>query len=121
MKAKRLKTGELEARVMDVLWDHGGWLAPGEVHQRLAPDHEVAYTTVMTILVRLHDKGVVERQRDGRAFAYHPVQSREERAADRMAEVLGHAKDPSSVLSQFVARISDDERAQLRRMLKPRR
>ena len=103
---------------MEIVWEAQP-LSVRDVARKLGG--RLAYTTVMTILVRLHDKGVVERQRDGRAFAYHPVQSREERAADRMAEVLGHAKDPSSVLSQFVARISDDERAQLRRMLKPRR
>jgi predicted transcriptional regulator len=50
-------TGELERAVMDVLWDQGGWLTPGEVHQRLG-DPVLAYTTVMTILVRLWRNGV---------------------------------------------------------------
>ena len=53
--------GELERAVMDVLWDQGGWLTPGEVHQRL--QDPPAYTTVMTILVRLCGKGRVERHR----------------------------------------------------------
>src|SRR5215208_6388826 len=63
--------GELERAVMDILWDQGGWLTPGEVHQRL--QDPPAYTTVMTILVRLCTKGRVERHRDGRAYAYPPV------------------------------------------------
>src|SRR5215217_7489436 len=66
--------GELERAVMDILWDQGGWLTPGEVHQRL--QDPPAYPTVMTILVRLCTKGRVERHRDGRAYAYHPVVSR---------------------------------------------
>src|SRR5215208_1184246 len=68
--------GELERAVMDILWDQGGWLTPGEVHQRL--QDPPAYTTVMTILVRLCTKGRVERHRDGRAYAYHPVVTREQ-------------------------------------------
>jgi hypothetical protein len=37
-----------EAAVVDVLWDQGGWLTPGEVHEVLAADRPLAYTTVMT-------------------------------------------------------------------------
>src|SRR5712691_566056 len=85
----RLAMGELEAAVMDVLWDRGGWSTPGEVHLVLGRHHPVAYTTVMTILVRLWQKGRLERERDGRAFAYHPILSREEAAADSMQELLG--------------------------------
>ena len=110
--------GELEARALAVLWDHGGWLTPGEVHALLPVDHQVAYTTVMTILVRLYDKDVLERQRDGRAYAYHAKQTREEHAAARMAEVLAASGDRSVALSRFLATIGQEERDQLRRMLR---
>src|SRR5687768_7266638 len=62
----KLQTGELEAMVMDVLWDRGGWLTPGETHEIISARRTLAYTTVMTILVRLWQKGRLERQRDGR-------------------------------------------------------
>jgi predicted transcriptional regulator len=119
VKSKRLKMGQLEARVLDVLWDHGGWLNPGEVHRLLPTDHELAYTTVMTILVRLHDKGLLDRHRDGRAYVYHPVLTRDEHAAARMAEFLASAGDRSQALNRFIAAITPEERAQLRRMLRP--
>jgi predicted transcriptional regulator len=109
-------TGELERAVMDVLWDRGGWLTPGEVHARLG-DPELAYTTVMTILVRLWHKGRVERHRDGRAYAYHPVQSREQHVAERMEQVLTEARDRSAVFSHFVDAMDPGDRAQLRRLL----
>lgn len=112
--------GELEAAVMDVLWDRGGWQTPGEVHEALSAERKLAYTTVMTILVRLWQKGRVERQRDGRAFAYRPLQSREEHAATRMAAVLTGAKDRPLALSHFVDDLSPADRAQLRRMLRGR-
>src|SRR5712692_6260415 len=117
----RLAMGELEAAVMDVLWDRGGWSTPGEVHQVLGHHHPVAYTTVMTILVRLWQKGRLERERDGRAFAYHPILSREEAAADSMQELLGVSRDRSVVLSHFLNTLTPSDRAQLRRLLKGKR
>jgi len=108
--------GELERAVMDVLWDQGGWLTPGEVHQWLG-DPSLAYTTVMTILVRLWRKERVERHRDGRAYAYHPVASREQYVAARLELVLAEARDRSAVLSRFVDTMDPGDRAQLRRLL----
>ena len=116
----RLPMGELEAAVMDILWDRGGWLTPGEVHEALSSDRRLAYTTVMTILVRLWQKGRLERERDGRAFAYRPVLSREEYAAARMNETLAAARDRPLALSRFVDDLSPNDRAQLRRMLRGR-
>jgi predicted transcriptional regulator len=114
----KLATGELEAGVLDVLWASGGWLTPGEVHQALSSRRSLAYTTVMTILVRLWRKGRLDRHRDGRAYAYRPVQSREEVAAARMGEVLTGVQDRPRALSHFLEALDASDRAQLRRMLK---
>ncbi len=114
----RLRTGELEANVMDVLWDRGGWLTPGEVHETLSAERPLAYTTVMTILVRLWQKGRLERQRDGRAYAYRPLQSREEHAAARMAQLLVDARDRPAALAHFVDSLPPRDQAQLRRVLR---
>ena len=113
--------GELEARVMDVLWDTGGWLTPAEVNAGLAGERELAYTTVMTVLVRLFDKGVVARQRQGRAWTYRPKLGREEQAAERMNALLRDGGDRSVSLARFVDQMSAKERAQLRRLLDGRR
>lgn len=110
--------GQLEAAVMDLLWDRGGWLTPGEVHEVLSEERPLAYTTVMTILVRLWRKGRLERQRDGRAYAYRPVLSREQQAAARMSEVLSTLKDRPTALTHFVQALDSADRAQLRRVLK---
>ena len=117
-RRERLALGELEAAVMDVLWDRGGWLTPGEVHEVLAAQRPLAYTTVMTILVRLVEKGRVERQRDGRAYAYRPLHTREEFAATRMSALLGGAGDRPAALSHFVRDLSASDRDQLRRVLR---
>jgi predicted transcriptional regulator len=116
----RLGMGELESQVMDVLWDDGGQLTPSEVNARLDSQRELAYTTVMTVLVRLFEKGVVTRQRRGRAWAYRSVLGREEHAAQRMNAVLRDGGDQSISLARFVENMTTKERAELRRLLDAR-
>ena len=116
MAGRKLPHGELESLVMNVLWDSPEALTPAAVRERLAP-RDLAYTTVMTILVRLLDKGMVDRERAGRAYAYRPRQSREERAAQRMSDLLAATGDRSVVLSQFVASLPPEQLAELRRAL----
>lgn len=117
----RRPMGELEAAVMDVLWDRGGWSTPAEVLEVLDSKRPLAYTTVTTILVRLWEKGRVERERDGRAYAYRPVQTREEYTAARMGQLLGMVGDRPLALSRFVDALSAADRTQLRRMLEAQR
>ena len=116
----RLPMGQLEARVMDVLWDDGGWLAPGEVQTALATKPPLAYTTVMTILVRLYEKGLVDRETRSRAWTYHPIETREQATATRMQALLARPGDRKLALASFVQGMSASERATLRRALEKR-
>jgi len=109
--------GELETAVMDVLWDSGGPLTPAEVRATLADQHALAYTTVMTILVRLWRKGRLERERTGRAYAYRAVRTREEYVAARMGEVLVGVADRPKALGYFFHALDPSDRAQLERLL----
>ena len=114
---RRLARGELETLVLQVLWERDGWLTPGDVHDALDRTHPVAYTTVMTILVRLEGKGLLERRRSGRAYEYRPTESRDELAARRMAEILDSAGDTSAALTHFVQGIDAADARALRRIL----
>ena len=110
--------GELEGAVMQVVWEQEGWLTPGEVREVLPQGSRLAYTTVMTVLVRLWKKGLLERQLDGKAFAYHAVESREQWTARRMEELLSAVANPSEALTHFVDVLDRVERDQLRRILR---
>jgi predicted transcriptional regulator len=118
VRQAKLQMGELEAMVMDVLWDRGGWLTPGETHEVLSARRDLAYTTVMTILVRLWQKGRLERQRDGRAFAYRAIRSREEHVAAGMQDLLTRVADRPAALAHFVEALPPGDRDQLRRALR---
>ena len=118
---RRRPPGSLEQSVLEVLWDGDGWLTPGQVHERLATGRALGYTTVMTVLVRLWRKGLVEREKTGRAFSYRPTSSREESVAERMEAILAAAADRPAALGRLIERLDDAERAQLRRLLGRRR
>jgi predicted transcriptional regulator len=113
--------GELEAAVMAVLWDADDWMIPREVWERLPSGPPVVYSTVMTILRRLWKKGAVQRRREGKAFAYHPVRDREELTGERMVALLDAAHDPEVALTHFLAGLDASRRRQLRRLLERRR
>ena len=113
--AMRRAAGELEAAVLAVLQAAGSPLSPGEVRDRLGGN--LAYTTVVTILSRLHGKGVLERRKAGRAFLYAPVADQPGLAARRMTQMLDAEPDREAVLARFVSGLSGRDEELLRRML----
>lgn len=107
----------LERAVLEVLWDSGEALTPAEVRERLPEQRQGAYTTVMTVLVRLWKKDLLDRRRAGRAFVYEPRLSRDRYTALRMESILESAGHRSSTLTRFVQTLSESERQHLRRLL----
>ena len=121
--AERRAAGALEAEILAILRAADGPLSPGEVRQRLAPPHhpdgprgELSYSTVVTIVSRLHAKGLLARQRAGRGFTYTPVDEAT-LAASRMSQALGSGTDHRAVLSRFVSELSGRDAWMLRRLL----
>lgn len=100
-----LRLGELERSVMEVLWDRTEPVAVREVVSAL-DDRELAYTTVMTVLDRLTKKGFVRRDRDGRAWRYVPVASREHYIATLMLDALALTGDRDAALAHFARSVS---------------
>jgi predicted transcriptional regulator len=113
--------GELEAAVMNVLWGAVQPLKVRDVLERLDTGKQLAYTTVMTVLDNLHRKQWVERERQGKAYVYEPVMTREEAAARALRDILDTSGDPHGVLMHFVASVSDEETDILRGALRRKR
>jgi predicted transcriptional regulator len=103
---------------MDVLWSADGdrWLTVREVHESLAADRDLAYTTVMTVLARLAGKGLASQLRDGKAYRYQAEASRAELTAELMRETLDDftSHDRGQALVAFVDEASADDLAALR-------
>lgn len=111
------RQGALESLVMDVLWDAPEPLSVREVLQALTGQRPLAYTTVLTVLTRLHGKGRVIRAVDGVAHRYRPAHTRAEVAAAAMAGALEGSTDRTQALLHFAARIGPADVAALRRAL----
>jgi predicted transcriptional regulator len=117
-EAPRRPAGALEAEVLAVLRAAGAPLTPGRVRERLTvrPGGELSYSTVVTILSRLHAKGLLARERAGRGFAYSLVDPAS-LAAGQMSRALAGGPDHRAVLSRFVSGLSGRDARLLRLML----
>jgi predicted transcriptional regulator len=114
------RLGELERAVMETLWSCDDWVTVRKVHDELA-DRGLAYTTVMTVLSRLADKGFVRRERDGRAWLYAASGGREQYVAELMMDALGQTGDRGAALVRFAGSVSEEEAELLRKALPRRR
>ena len=103
--------GDLEAVVMQRVWDHGGPVTVREIFDELRETRPIAYTTVMSTMDNLHRKGWLARERDGKAYRYTAVASREEYSARLMREAMAGSGDTEAVLSHFVAQMDGTESA----------
>lgn len=107
--------GSLESEILAALWASERPLSPGDVLDATGVD--VVYTTVMTILTRLWKKGLVDRERAGRAYVYRPRVSEADLAATRMHEQLARAGDREAALSRFIGSMSRKDERTLRKLL----
>lgn len=69
--------GPLETEIMQLLWEDDRSTVK-KIHRKLAQQRDIAYTTVMTTMSRLSEKGVLHRSREGLAYVYSPAISEEE-------------------------------------------
>jgi predicted transcriptional regulator len=88
MRGNPPSLGELGRAILEVLWASDRPLAVREVQSRLRRRPPLAYTTVLTVLDRLFDKGLVARAKDGKAFLYTPKVSRQSWFGEQAARVL---------------------------------
>jgi predicted transcriptional regulator len=140
--AARRPAGALEAEILALLRAAGTPLSPGQVRDRLGAGQvpgsalsgsalsasalsasalsagALSYSTVVTIMSRLHAKGLLSRHRDGRAFVYTVVDEAS-LAASRMSQALEVGRDHDAVLTRFVSGLSGRDTRLLRRLLGP--
>jgi predicted transcriptional regulator len=110
--------GELEEQVMLRLWAANGPLAVRDVRELLLPERDLAYTTVMTVLDKLHKKGVLRRDLDGRAYRYEPALSREAHTAALMRDDWLSGGARAGALVHFVEGMSPEQTDTLRDALR---
>jgi predicted transcriptional regulator len=106
--------GDLEAVIMDRLWQLGRPVLVREMVDDLRPERALAYTTVMTVMDNLYRKGWLRRERDGRAWRYEPTGSRSGYTAALMSDALATSTDRRTALAHFALQMSPQDAALLR-------
>jgi predicted transcriptional regulator len=110
--------GDLEAVIMQLVWDRGGAVTVRELFDEMRQERAIAYTTVMSTMDNLHRKGWLNRVKDGKAYRYTATASREEYSARLMREALAGGGDTEAVLIHFVAQMDGEESEVLRAIVR---
>jgi predicted transcriptional regulator len=110
---------DLEAELMEIVWEQG-WdeFAVTDVHEVLEGQREIAYTTVMTTVSRLHDKELLTRRKDGRRYLYRSTMTRPEFIEAMTREVLGSLPPvgQEAAVALLVERVAEADEAELDRL-----
>lgn len=113
--------GELETDVMKIVWT-SDWPSVRDVYEALRRERSIAYTTVMTVMGRLHEKGMLDRKQDGRTYLYQARQSRGQVARSFMQKLLdrlfdGRKADAMAALLDAGDKLDDAELGQIKKQL----
>lgn len=113
--------GSLEYEILRTLWKRSPANVSsvlGQVNKGRPPDQQIAYTTAMTVLTRLHDKGILDRQKQGRGYSYEPlfdepglVEHLSQREVARLVDRFGPV-----ALAQFATAIEEADPTLLARL-----
>jgi len=113
-KGLELRLHDLEATIMDVVWGKQlSSFAVGDVLAILEKQRDIAYTTVMTTVTRLYEKGILDRERDGKRYLYSPKLSREEFLQSTAREVLDEAVGGHQAMAMLAEKVSEASAGEL--------
>ncbi|MEV6868700.1 BlaI/MecI/CopY family transcriptional regulator [Streptosporangium subroseum] len=110
--------GDLESTIMERLWSYHRPASVRDVLEDLRREREIAYTTVMTVMDKLHKKGLLRRKAVGRAYVYETVATREAYTADLMRSSLASSDNQAATLVHFLERLTPEESVALEAALK---
>ncbi|MDE2408806.1 MAG: BlaI/MecI/CopY family transcriptional regulator [Actinomycetales bacterium] len=122
MTSRGRNQGELESAVLEVLWSardsDGPQLTSQEISERLTPTGMLAITTVLTVLSRLVDKGLVSRsQGAGRSLLFEAAQSRAQHDAALLLRIVEDNPNPLLAFSHFTSGLTPEQLAALKQSL----
>lgn len=112
--------GETEMEVLHHVWDLGE-ATVADVRERVLEEREVAYTTIMTVMKKLADKGYLQYRKEGRTYVYAPAQEPNKVQHSLLRRLMDRVFEGSPMaLVQTLVRhedLSDEERAEIRQMI----
>jgi len=102
--------GDLEAEVMELMWERGE-ASVRDIHAALEKTREIAYTTVMTVMGRLAEKGLLIKEREGKLYRYHPSITKDDFSRSFIGSILsGLCKGLTGpALAYFVDHLAEED------------
>ncbi|MFQ5708930.1 MAG: BlaI/MecI/CopY family transcriptional regulator [bacterium] len=124
-KGLRKILGDLETDIMTLIWKKGA-LTVRQVYDQLQEERDMAYTTVMTVMSRLADKGLLEKLKVGAAFVYRPTTSREEFTQSTVKKVVNEllqdfAAPTMSLFLDSMEKVDPDKMEELAKLIDEKR
>jgi predicted transcriptional regulator len=124
-KGLRKILGDLETDIMEIVWAKGE-ITVRQAYDKLKEQREIAYTTVMTVMSRLAEKGLLKKIKEGPAFLYRATSSREAFTQATVKKIItGLLADfAAPAISQFVESLGDEKpekMEELARLVKAKR
>lgn len=124
-KGLRKILGDLEAEIMETLWNKGD-LTVRQVHDLFRERRQIAYTTIMTVMSRLADKGLLGKIKQGNAFIYHANVSKDEFTQSTLKKVIQELLDDftAPAISQFlesVEKVNPEKMEELAKIIEQKR
>jgi BlaI family transcriptional regulator, penicillinase repressor len=123
-KLKLQRLGELQLRILKILWDQKE-ATVATVHERLQAESDLAYTTVATMLRKMEVRGLVRHRTEGRTFVYEPAVGAEQVNHDLTGHLLNRLFEGSlaSMVSHLLThrQVSGEELAELERLIAKRK
>lgn len=118
MTKRGRQQGELEQLILDALWSSSGPISSQQLLEHISPEGDLALTTVLTVLSRLADKGLVTREPGaGRSLLFSTTQTRAQHTADQLLKIVASAGNPALAFSHFTKGLSEAELTALRNSL----
>ncbi len=112
--------GNLESEIMDVIWSMESEVNVRDVYEELASRRSIAYTTVMTIMVRLAEKNILSKRKDGNTMYFTPAFTRDEFTNNVVGDVLDSLMEDfaEATMAHFLARVNKKDKKTIERLEK---
>ena len=106
MPSKRLKLAPVELLLMKAAWRLGEATVQ-QVRDAVAPERDLAYTTVLTMLRTLEEKGFLAHEQKGRRYVYRPMVTEDQVGTGMLEDLLGRVFGGSR--EQLLTRLLESE------------
>ena len=120
MKKSLTPLGETEMEILHHVWELGE-ATVADVQERILAERKVAYTTVMTIMKNLNDKGYLKYRKDGVTYVYSAAQKPEDVQFNLVGKLIDKVfkGSPSALIQTLVKNenLTEEERADIKKLI----